>query len=55
MADKKLTGFERLSNQELKDFIAQNHAAALSMRELGIYSLVTMLHDALAELDSRVA
>ena len=56
MATKKLTGFEKLTADELIAFIAKNKDMAFKLHGLGISSSVfNMLRDAQAELDRRAA
>lgn len=55
MATKQLTGFEKLTADEIIAFMAKNKDAAFRLHGMGYTSLFEMLRDAQAELDSRVA
>ena len=53
MATTQLTGFEKLTAEEIIRFMAKNSAAAFQLHAIGITSVMQMLHDAQAELDRR--
>ena len=55
MATKQLTGFEKLTADEIIAFMAKNKEAAFKLHAMGISGLFEMLRDAQAELDRRAA